>query len=111
MLIGYDKHPHGSDDPAGAEHEPVFRYSVRVREGEWFAQEIIGRVYWFTVVAVCTDPKAANYPSGWTNHKHVFQDDAVAGHVYAGGVWNWQPLKDQTGQTEDMSFILFTDPE
>ena len=111
VLVGYDKHPHGSADPAKAGHEPVFRYSVRVPEGERFAQEVIGRIYWFSVVAVYTNPQAVTHPWGWTNHKHEFQDDAVAGHVDAGGVWNWQPLKDHTGKTEDMSFVLFTDPK
>ena len=99
------------ENPAATGHEPVFRYSVRVPEGERFAQEVIGEIYWFSVVAVYTDPQAVNYPWGWTNHEHAFQDDAVAGHIDAGGVWTWQPLKDQTGNTEDMSFVLFTDPQ
>ena len=39
-------------------------------------------------------------------------DDAVAGHVDTTGaapVWDWKELYDQTGMSEDMSFILFTD--
>jgi len=39
-------------------------------------------------------------------------DDAVAGHVDTSGaapVWSWKELYDQTGMSEDMSFILFTD--
>ena len=110
VLVGYDKHPH---DPAGAQagpREPVFRYSARLPEDKWFSQSNIGQIYWFSVVAVYPDGQAANYPWGWTNHEHVFQDDAVAGRVDAGGVWRWETLEDQTGRTEDMSFVLFTDP-
>ncbi len=111
VLVGFDKHPHDSGDVEPAGHQPVFRYSARVPEGERFTQEIIGRTYWFSVVAVYTDPEAVNYNWGWTNHEHEFQDAAVAGQVDTGGVWNWQPLKDQADSAADMSFVLFTDPE
>ena len=40
-------------------------------------------------------------------------DDAVAGHLDTSGaapVWKWEELYDQTGCSEDMSFILFTEP-
>ena len=36
-------------------------------------------------------------------------DDAVAGHLDTSGAWKWEPLYDQTGMSDDMSFILFTD--
>jgi len=111
VLVGYDKHPHDSGDPAPTGHEPVFRYCVRVPEGEQFAPGAIDRIYWFSVVAVYTDPLAATYPWGWTNHEHAFQDAAVAGHVDTDGVWAWQPLKDQTSSAADVSFTLFTDPK
>jgi hypothetical protein len=52
-----------------------------------------------------------NYVWGWTNHKHVFNDDAVSGYFNdVNEVWVWTELFDQTGASEDMSFILFTDP-
>ena len=112
VLVGYDKHPHGSDDPAKAQagYEPVFRYSVPLPEDKWFYQETVDEIYWFSVVAVYTGDEVIKYPWGWTNHKHVFQDDAVAGHVDPSGVWQWEDLHDQTGKSEDMSFILFTEP-
>jgi hypothetical protein len=42
-------------------------------------------------------------------------DDAVAGQLVqdptgATPKWVWEPLHDQTGMSEDMSFILFTEP-
>jgi hypothetical protein len=110
VLVGYDKHPHGSDDPAKVGYEPVFRYSVRLPEDKWFYQETVDEIYWFSVMAVYTDAKVIQHPWGWTNHEHVFQDDAVAGHIDPSGVWQWEDLHDQTGKSEDMSFILFTEP-
>jgi hypothetical protein len=97
----------------GAPREPVFRYSVRLPQTNWFQQEDVNNIYWFSVVAVYEDPVSANhYPWGWTNHKHVFNDDAVTGTFdQAVGEWFWNELHDQTGQSEDMSFMLFTEPE
>jgi hypothetical protein len=40
-------------------------------------------------------------------------DGAVAAQLSTGSTadaWNWTPLLDQTGQREDMSFMLFTEP-
>jgi hypothetical protein len=44
-------------------------------------------------------------------------DDAVAGQMVIDPasselvwIWEWEPLYDQTGMSEDMSFILFTEP-
>ena len=53
-----------------------------------------------------------NYDWGWTNHEHMFNDDAVQGraNAAAGGEPVWIELKDQTGASADISFILFTDP-
>jgi hypothetical protein len=57
-------------------------------------------------------PDEQTYPWGWTNHEHVYNDDAVAGGYVWGpdDYWHWDELHDQSGQSEDMSFILFTDP-
>lgn len=110
VLVGYDKHPHTpGTDPLG--REPVFRYSVRLPEDEWFKQRDVNDIYWFSVVAVY-DEDRPNYDWGWTNHSHVFNDDAVAGYYDpAVGEWDWIELLDQTENSEDMSFILFTDPK
>ena len=69
---------------------------------------MVDGIYWLSVVAVY-DTNMPNYDWGWTNHKHVFNDDAVAGY-YVGNELVWEELYDQTGASEDMSFILFTDP-
>jgi hypothetical protein len=103
VMVGYDKHPEG--DPV----EPVFRYSVRVDHNELFLQDTNVGVYWLGVVAVY-DQNIPNYPWGWTNHEHVYNDDAVAGVLDPPDAWSWQELYDQTGASEDMSFMLFTDP-
>jgi hypothetical protein len=38
-------------------------------------------------------------------------DDAAAWELDPTGQWKWTPLTDQTGRSEDMSFVLFTEPE
>ncbi|MHC4642535.1 MAG: DUF7901 domain-containing protein [Planctomycetota bacterium] len=96
----------------GAAREPVFRYSVRLPEDNWFIQEDVNNIYWFSVVAVYDDPATTNhYPWGWTNHAHAFNDDAVSGRFDLPGGWFWTELFDQTGESEDMSFMLFTEPD
>ncbi|HUT30560.1 MAG TPA: GEVED domain-containing protein [Sedimentisphaerales bacterium] len=108
VLVGYDKHPHG--DP----NEPVFRYSVKLPRENWFFQRDVNAVYWLSVLAVW-DVNRPNYDWGWTNHKHVYNDDAVSGYMEldpSGMVnWIWNEVFDQTGASADMSFILFTDPD
>jgi hypothetical protein len=104
VLVGYDKHPHGGTN------EPVFRYSVRLPEDMWFHQPDYNEVFWLSIQAIY-DVNQPNYTWGWTNHQHVFNDDAVSGRYDdSNEVWVWEELKDQTGASEDMSFILFTDP-
>jgi len=108
VLVGFDKHPHDSCDLG---REPVFRYSVRLPDPNWFLQEDVNNIYWLSVVAVY-DQIIPNYDWGWTNHKHEFNDDAVAGTWDdANSIWIWEELFDQTETSEDMSFILFTEPE
>jgi len=76
----------------------------------WFHQPDYNEVFWLSVQAVY-DFDRPNYDWGWTNHKHVFNDDAVSGHHdAASGEWLWEELYDQTGDSEDMSFVLFTHP-
>ena len=109
VLVGYDKHPEFvPTEPYG--REPVFRYSVRLPKDNWFTQKEPNDIYWLSVVAVY-DQNVPNYDWGWTNHEHTFQDDAVAGYPDFSGPepeWIWEELYDQTGMTEDMSFMLFT---
>jgi hypothetical protein len=104
VLVGYDKHPHG------APSEPVFRYSVRLPEEEWFKQRDVNSIFWLSVLAVY-EVNAPNYDWGWTNHQHMFNDNAVAIYIdLDSGELSWEELYDQTGVSEDMSFMLFTDP-
>lgn len=105
VLVGYDKYPHGA--PA----EPVFRYSVPLPENHRFQQPGYEQVYWLSVQAVY-DVSTPNYLWGWTNHKHVFNDDAVQlrSDGSPGSLWMWYEVFDQTGESADMSFMLFTDP-
>jgi len=107
VLVGFDKHPHGQ---IGVPREPVFRYSVKLPKDAWFLQEDVNNIYWFSVVAVY-EGEQPRYPWGWTNHEHVFNDDAVSGAFDPPGGWFWNELYDQTGNSEDMSFMLFTEPE
>jgi len=111
VLVGYDKHSGPGQPGQPMPYEPVYRYSVKIPQTRAFDQNDVEGIYWFSVVAVYKQPPAdIVHPWGWTNHMHTFQDDAVAGYLSAEDppVWVWEPLQDQTGQTEDMSFILFT---
>jgi len=63
VLVGYDKYPHGEPN------EPVFRYSARIPQTNWFCQEDVNDIYWFSVLAVYEGPEEAPYKWGWTNHK------------------------------------------
>jgi hypothetical protein len=108
VLVGYDKYPHGSP------REPVFRYSVRVPKEAWFFQEDVNTVYWLGVLAVW-DANWPTYEWGWTNHEYFYNDDAVSGKLVldaSGSVSRrWTEIFDQTGESADMSFILFTEPD
>jgi len=107
VLVGYDKHPE-YEPPYRT--EPVFRYSARLPKDAWFQQPDVNGVFWLSVQAVY-DNNMPNYDWGWTNHEHVFNDDAVQGTQVTSGEWTWTELYDQTGASEDMSFILFTEPD
>jgi len=114
VLVGYDKFPESAGHPISGPREPVFRYSVRLPEENWFAQKDVNGIYWLSVVAVYVGYQP-EFNWGWTNHMHVFNDDAVAGIILNPGSanpeWIWQELYDQNGVSEDMSFVLFTEPE
>jgi hypothetical protein len=113
VLVGYDKHPEFDFHEGRA--EAVYRYSVKLPRDDWFWQSSEQDVYWFSIVAVYDrNVTALEYPWGWTNHAHVYQDNAVAGQspsgVPSGDDLVWEPLYDQTQSDQDMSFMLFTDP-
>jgi hypothetical protein len=107
VLVGYDKNQFVN--PPG--QEAVFRYSVRLPEEEWFKQRKVNQIYWVGIMAVNGPNHPPTYQWGWTNHKHKFNDDAVAGTLIPGSpLLKWQELYDQTGKSADQSFVLFTDP-
>ncbi|GAF78847.1 unnamed protein product, partial [marine sediment metagenome] len=108
VLVGFDKDPR---DQTGPPREPVFRYSVRLPEDEWFWQEEDEAVYWLMIVAVY-EYHFPEYEWGWTIHEHVYNDDAVQGYptFNNGEDWGWYEVFDETGASADMSFILYTDP-
>jgi len=112
VLVGFDKHPETGEPGQIGGKEPVFRYSVRLPKENWFRQKEVKGIYWFSVVAVYKDPLPVIYPWGWTNHQYIGRiDNAVAGTKDPTGAgWEWRELYDQTGMSEDMSFILFTEP-
>jgi len=136
VLVGFDKDPPPTSSSVQG-FEPVYRYAVSLPQDQWFRPHGPNSVYWLSVVAVYRDAKSMNYPWGWTNHPSVSWDqqtavpkpDEMAGKVAAdragrngdavaaqlstssaGDTWNWTPLLDQTGRTEDMSFLLWTEP-
>ena len=111
VLVGYDKHPEQQIGP----REPVYRYSVRLPEEHWFKQRKYNEVYWISIMAVYKPDAGNQFDWGWTIHKHVFNDDAVVAFPLAGGPgdpdgWWFEKIHDQTGESADLSFILFTDP-
>ncbi|MCK4293034.1 MAG: hypothetical protein KAY65_07540, partial [Planctomycetes bacterium] len=111
VLVGFDKHPEESEPGQLPGREPVFRYSLRLPKEHWFHQRKEEAVYWLSIVAVYKDG-IPSIPWGWTNHRHVYNDDAVVGLVGSDGVMQWRKLYDQTGiESVDMSFMLFTDPD
>ena len=87
---------------------------MRIPKKDWFYQPGQQQVYWFSVVAVYPDLSTIPYRWGWTNHEHVYNDAAVTSLApYTVPAWNaatWSPLVDASGIREDMSFMLFTDP-
>jgi len=109
VLVGFDKHPE-FDEPYRT--EPVFRYSVRLPEIDWFNQPDYNEVFWLSIQAEYIDTPEPYYSWGWTNHPHVFNDDAVQYYWDdSEQEYKWEELHDQTGASADMSFMLFTDPD
>jgi hypothetical protein len=78
VLVGYDKH---LEDPNVPGFEPVFRYSVRLPQEDWFRQQGVDNIYWLSVVAVYSD---TNLPM-----VYVFVDDFELYSTDAGlrAVW------------------------
>ena len=110
VLFGFDKHPLPIPGTNPFGREPVFSYSVRLPRDQWFRQRGIRDIYWLSVVAVYKGGSDPTHDWGWTNHPHVFNDDAVTGIYDPPAGWFWEELYDQLGDSEDMSFMLFTDP-
>ncbi|MBN1363138.1 MAG: LamG domain-containing protein [Sedimentisphaerales bacterium] len=67
VMVGFDKRPEPQDSSIKG-FEPVYRYTVRLPEKDWFIQTEARDVYWLSVVAVYRDATTMTYPWGWTNH-------------------------------------------
>ncbi|MHC4676188.1 MAG: DUF7901 domain-containing protein, partial [Planctomycetota bacterium] len=64
--------------------------------------------YWLMIVAAFDEEYP--YAWGWTNHYHMYNDDAVHAYVISKNQFFWEEVHDQTGETADMSFTIYTDP-
>ncbi|MBN1361571.1 MAG: LamG domain-containing protein [Sedimentisphaerales bacterium] len=67
VMVGFDKHPEPFVSSVKG-FEPVYRYTVRLPEKDWFSQRDARSVCWLSVVAVYEDARMMTYPWGWTNH-------------------------------------------
>ena len=73
VLVGFDKDP----SPASSSvlgFEPVYRYTVRLPEEQWYKPDGKNSVLWLSVTAVYKDSKSVVYPWGWTNHAYAAWD-------------------------------------
>jgi hypothetical protein len=115
VLVGYDNPTpaYATGDNGDASLEPVFRYSVRLPEEDWFCQPDVNSIYWISILAVWDGSEPiSDYPWGWTNHRYVFGDDGVQGWPEGPDEWYWEELIDwQTEESVDLSFMLFTEPD
>jgi len=103
-------------EETGLPEDICYQYHIALEPNEWFWQSdfepnTIDNVFWISIAAIYdTNIVYPDYPWGWTKHEHMFNDDAAAWEMDpTGGPWQWVPLYDQTGETEDMSFMVFTE--
>jgi hypothetical protein len=73
VLTGFDKNPEPTKSAVRG-FEPVYRYTVRLPEENWFRPDGQNSVYWLSVVAVYQDAQSIVYPWGWTNHPSLSWD-------------------------------------
>ena len=73
VLVGFDRYS-GKLDAEMTGYEPVYRYTVRLPEEDWFCQDSARDVYWLSVAAVYEDGQTMTYPWGWTNHPQTAWD-------------------------------------
>jgi hypothetical protein len=70
VLVGFDKDPSPTSSSVRG-FEPVYRYTVRLPEKNWYRQDGQNNVLWLSVVAVYKNSKTIVYPWGWTNHAYA----------------------------------------
>ena len=105
VVVGYDGVP-----PEGP-NEPVFRYTVRLPEPQWFWQEKANQVYWLSIVAVYKVPvDQIPYPWGWTDRPHDAGGIATAIEYNPGEEPRWLILRDPLDRGVGMGFTLYTRP-
>ena len=70
VMVGFDRGPAVTEfrkmDP-----EPVYRYTVRLPQSDYFRQRTDNGVYWLSIAAVYDDARSMVYPWGWTNHERT----------------------------------------
>ncbi|MBN1508582.1 MAG: LamG domain-containing protein [Sedimentisphaerales bacterium] len=92
VMVGFDKHPEAGELNIKG-FEPVYRYSVRLPQANWFRQDGQNDVLWLSVAAVYRESRSIVYPWGWTNHPH--SDGDLPGIDLIG---HWK-LDERTGTT------------
>jgi len=108
--MAYDEVMTGFDGtPPKGPNEPVFRYTVRLPEPQWFWQEKADQAFWLTIVAVYKDPvERIAYPWGWTDRPHDAGAIATAIQYDLGIEAGWRILRDPLDRGVDMGFTLYT---
>ena len=105
VMVGYD------GTPPESPNEPVFRYTVRLPEPQWFWQEKADQVYWLSLVAVYKDPvDRIAYPWGWTDRPYGAGGIASAIEYDLGEEPRWRIIRAPLVGGVDMSFTLYTRP-
>jgi hypothetical protein len=91
VMVGFDKNPKPTSSSVQG-FEPVYRYSVRLPEANWYRQDGKNGVLWLSVIAVYKDSRSIVYPWGWTNHPHTDWDLSAGADTV--GYWK---LDERTG--------------
>lgn len=73
VLVGFDRDPSPTSSSVQG-FEPVYRYTVRLPEDNWYRQDGQNNVLWLSVQAVYESSKSIVYPWGWTNHAYAAWD-------------------------------------
>jgi hypothetical protein len=113
-VIRYGEGPQGWYDPNNNEwvrpdHTVIWQANVEnIREP--FVQER-GKIYWLDISVLPVTPTVIF--RGWKTSLDHFEDDAVVGHLPPEGSTEpifWRELRDPTGQSLDLAFVITPEP-